>query len=182
MDFLAGGHIQGLKQQLFKSHANYALMWILKILGLIIFCKGPIRISNGPLKLRNLHAFEWDMGHWPILRVHHHFGLGLSLQKPQSWSKKITSPKQSSLVGCLRAQMHPSGTSHIVIWVIVSHVHLMSSGCPRLVSNSLKKFIGRNIHGDGKSWLFSIRDWEENQPLENGRKSLTSGLIWIQTV
>ena len=23
--------------------------------------------------------FEWDMGHWPILRAHHHFGLGLSL-------------------------------------------------------------------------------------------------------
>ena len=25
-------------------------------------------------------VFEWDMGHWPILRAHHHFGLGLTLQ------------------------------------------------------------------------------------------------------
>ena len=23
--------------------------------------------------------FEWDMGHWSILRAHHHFRLGLSL-------------------------------------------------------------------------------------------------------
>ena len=23
--------------------------------------------------------FEWDMGHWPILRAHHHFELGLTL-------------------------------------------------------------------------------------------------------
>ena len=36
--------------KLFKSHANYALMWTLRILGPIKFCKGPIRISNGPLK------------------------------------------------------------------------------------------------------------------------------------
>ena len=27
----------------------------------------------GSLKFRNLHVFEWDMGHWPILRAHHHF-------------------------------------------------------------------------------------------------------------
>ena len=26
-----------------------------------------------------LHVFEWDLGHWSILRAHHHFGLGLSL-------------------------------------------------------------------------------------------------------
>ena len=25
--------------------------------------KGPIEISKGPLKLCNLHVFEWDMGH-----------------------------------------------------------------------------------------------------------------------
>ena len=54
-------------------------MWILRILGPIKFCKGSIKISNGPLKFGNLHAFEWDMGHWSILRAHHHFGLGLSL-------------------------------------------------------------------------------------------------------
>ena len=62
--------------KLFKSHVNYALMWILRILGPIKFCKGPIKISNGPLKFGNVHVFEWDMGHWPILRAHHHFGLG----------------------------------------------------------------------------------------------------------
>ena len=32
-----------------------------------------------PIKFGNLHLFEWDMGHWPILRAHQHFGLGLSL-------------------------------------------------------------------------------------------------------
>ena len=32
-----------------------------------------------PIKIGNLHVFEWDMGHWPILRAHHHFGLGLTL-------------------------------------------------------------------------------------------------------
>ena len=26
-----------------------------------------------------LHVFEWDMEHWPILRAHHHFGLGSSM-------------------------------------------------------------------------------------------------------
>ena len=55
-------------------------MWILRILGPIKFCKTPIKISNGPLKFGNLHVFEWDMGHWPILRAHHHFGLGLTLK------------------------------------------------------------------------------------------------------
>ena len=54
-------------------------MWILSILGPIKFCKGPINISNGPLKFGNLHVFEWDMGHWPILRANHHFWLGLTL-------------------------------------------------------------------------------------------------------
>ena len=32
-----------------------------------------------PIKIWKLHVFEWDMGHWPILRAHHHFGLGLTL-------------------------------------------------------------------------------------------------------
>ena len=54
-------------------------MWILRILGPIKFCKGPIKNSNGPLKFGNLRVFEWDMGHWPILTAHHHFGLRLSL-------------------------------------------------------------------------------------------------------
>ena len=63
------------KLHVFKSHVN-ALMWILRILGPIKFCKGPIKISNGrrrPLKFVNLHVFEWD------LRAHYHFGLGLTL-------------------------------------------------------------------------------------------------------
>ena len=38
-----------------------------------------MKISNGPLKFGNLHVFEWDVGHWPIIRAHHHFGLGLTL-------------------------------------------------------------------------------------------------------
>ena len=61
-------------------------MWILRIPGPIKFCKGPIKISNGPLKFGNLHVFEWDMGHWPILRAHHNFGLGLTLGFRQSVS------------------------------------------------------------------------------------------------
>ena len=32
-----------------------------------------------PIKFGNLQVLEWDMGHWPILRALHHFGLGLSL-------------------------------------------------------------------------------------------------------
>ena len=38
--------------------------------------------ENGPgifFGHAKLHVFEWDMGHWPILRAHHHFGPGLSL-------------------------------------------------------------------------------------------------------
>ena len=64
-------------------------MWILRILGPIKFCKGPIKISNGPLKFGNLHVFEWDMGHWPILRAHHHCGLGLTLVKSRSLLIKL---------------------------------------------------------------------------------------------
>ena len=52
-------------------------MEILRILGTIKFCKGPMKISKGPLKFGNSHVFEWDMGHWPILRAHHHFGAGI---------------------------------------------------------------------------------------------------------
>ena len=58
---------------------NYALikiMWILRILGPIKFCKWPIKFCKWPIKI---WKFEWDMAHWPILRAHHHFGLGLTL-------------------------------------------------------------------------------------------------------
>ena len=47
--------------------------------GPIKFCEGPIENSKGPLKVYNLHVFKKDVGHWPILRAHHHFGPGLSL-------------------------------------------------------------------------------------------------------
>ena len=63
----------GPMYKLFKSHVNCALMGILRLLGPIQFCKGPMKISKGPFKFGNLHRFEWDMGHWPILRAHHHF-------------------------------------------------------------------------------------------------------------
>ena len=88
MDFtLAGPHIQAIQN--FKSHVNYTLMWILRILGPIKFCKGPIKISNGPEKFWNVHVFEWDMGHWPILKAHHHLGLRLSLDSKMSDSKVV---------------------------------------------------------------------------------------------
>ena len=37
------------------------------------------RNFKGPFKLCNSHVFEWDTGHWPILRAHYHFGPRLSL-------------------------------------------------------------------------------------------------------
>ena len=48
----------GFIYKLFKAHVNYALIYILRILGPIKFCKGPMEISKGPLKLCNLHVFE----------------------------------------------------------------------------------------------------------------------------
>ena len=57
--------------KLFKAHVNYALKWILRILGPIKFCKGPIKTSKRPLKFGNTNVFEWTMGHWSILRAHH---------------------------------------------------------------------------------------------------------------
>ena len=75
MDFISESGWAPL-YKLFKSHVNYALMWILRILGLIKFCKGPIKVSYGPLKFGNLN------GIWAILRAHHHFGLRLSLPDP----------------------------------------------------------------------------------------------------
>ena len=72
MDFIFGlPHIQAIKiscqlcskvdikdsrahQILQRAHKNF---------------KWPIKIWI------NLHVFEWDIGHWPILRAHHNFGL-----------------------------------------------------------------------------------------------------------
>ena len=73
--FLAWPHIQGL-QISFQLCSNIDI----KDSGPTKFCKGPIEISKGPLKLCILHVFECHMGHWPILRAHHHFGLGVFLR------------------------------------------------------------------------------------------------------
>ena len=76
-------------------------MWILRILWPIKFCKGPIKISNGPLKFGNLHVFEWDMGHWPISRAHHPFGLGLTLFGVGCFSySNLTYPLGIGPLGC----------------------------------------------------------------------------------
>ena len=64
----------------YTSYLNImSIMRILRILKPIKFCKGPIKISNGSLKFGNLNVFEWNMGHWPVLRAHHNCGLGLTL-------------------------------------------------------------------------------------------------------
>ena len=72
--FLAGPHIQAIQIscQLY-SNVDIEDSWAHQIL------QRAHKISNGPLKFGNLHVFEWDMGHSPILRAHHHFGLGLTL-------------------------------------------------------------------------------------------------------
>ena len=44
--------------------------------------KGPIKISNGPLKFGNLHVFEWDMGH---LKGPSSFWAGIN---PELYAKK----------------------------------------------------------------------------------------------
>ena len=68
MDFMAGPHIEAIQISCqLCSNVDIKDSW------------GPLKISNGPLKFGNLHLFEWDMGHWPILTAHHHFGPGLSL-------------------------------------------------------------------------------------------------------
>ena len=71
---MAGPHIQAIQ----ISCQLCSNVDIDRILGPIKFCKWPIKISNGPLKFGYLHVFECDMGHWPILRAHHHFGLGVA--------------------------------------------------------------------------------------------------------
>ena len=69
--FLAGAHIQAIQisHQLCSNVDSWAHQSLQR----------AHKISNGSLKFGNLHVFEWDMGHWPILRAHHHFGLELSL-------------------------------------------------------------------------------------------------------
>ena len=72
--FLAGSHIQAIQISCqLSSNVDIKDSWAHQIL------LRPIKISNGPLKFRNLHVFEWDISHRPILRAHHHFGLGLTL-------------------------------------------------------------------------------------------------------
>ena len=66
----------------------------------IKFCKGPIKIAKCPLKFGNLHVFELDKSHWPIIRTYHRFGPGLSLQADLNliWSKTAN---EDFLVSCL---------------------------------------------------------------------------------
>ena len=91
---MAGLHIQAIQ----ISCQLCSVMWILRVLGPIKFCKGPIKISYGPLKFRTLHVFEWEMGHWPILRAHHHFGLGLTLlNKHTCYSSLLSSGRYAIL-------------------------------------------------------------------------------------
>ena len=72
--FLAGPHIKTFEISCqLSSQTDIKDSWAHQIL------QRAHRNFKSPLKLCNLHVFEWDMGHWPILRAHHHFGPGLSL-------------------------------------------------------------------------------------------------------
>ena len=77
----AGPHIQAI-QILCQLCSASNVDIILRIIGPIKFCNQLIKISKCPLKFGNLHVFEWAMGHWLILRAHHHFEPGLFLQQP----------------------------------------------------------------------------------------------------
>ena len=73
--FLDGPHIQAIQIPCqLCSNVDIKDSWAHQILQ-----RAHNFFLNGPLKFGNLHVFEWDMGHWPILRAHHHFGLGLTL-------------------------------------------------------------------------------------------------------
>ena len=108
-------------------------MWISRILGPIKFCKGPIKISNGPLEFGNLHVFEWDMGHWSILRAHHHFGLGLSLalelhdMASKNAAAFYTQPlyKVLSVKNTLHANFHFNGHQYICVYVLQLFIHAL---------------------------------------------------------
>ena len=85
--FLAGPHIQAIQISCqLSSNVDIKDSWAHQIL------LRPIKISNGPLKFGNLHVFEWDMSHRPILRAHHHFGLGLTL-----YTQIAILPKESNV-------------------------------------------------------------------------------------
>ena len=65
---LAGPHTQAIQISCqLCSNVNIKDSWAHQIL------------QRAHKKFGNLHVFEWDMGHWPILTAHHHFGLGLTL-------------------------------------------------------------------------------------------------------
>ena len=71
---MAGPHTQAIQISCqLCSNVNIKDSWAHQIL------QRAHKILNGPLKFGNLRVFEWDMGHWPILTAHHHFGLGLTL-------------------------------------------------------------------------------------------------------
>ena len=69
MDFILAGPIY----KLFKYHVNYADIkdsWANQILQ---------RAHTNFKWIIKICKFEWDMGHWPVLRAHHNCGLGLTL-------------------------------------------------------------------------------------------------------
>ena len=46
--------------------------------------------------------FEWDIGHWPILRAHHPFWLGLTLGFAKIDSKRISMKSENQCKTCKR--------------------------------------------------------------------------------
>ena len=50
---------------LYISYPNY-MLFMLMIIRLIKTCKGPIKISKGPIILGYMHVFEWDIRRCPI--------------------------------------------------------------------------------------------------------------------
>ena len=69
--FLAGPHIQTIQISCeLCSNVDIKDSWAHQIL------QRAHKNFKWPIKI---WKFEWDMGHWPILRAHHHFGLGLTL-------------------------------------------------------------------------------------------------------
>ena len=62
---------------LYISYPNFTL-FMLMILRLIKTCKGPIKISKGPLILGYMRVFEWGIRLVPFMCIPS-FGPGLSL-------------------------------------------------------------------------------------------------------
>ena len=104
---MAGPHIQAIQISCqLCSNVDIKDSWAHRIL------QRAHKISNGPLKFETLHVFEWDMGHWPILRAHHHFGLELTLGTVDSsiagyiaLNNKYTSDADFPIFLCFRLRL-----------------------------------------------------------------------------